>query len=154
MNMNSKKVILLLSLFTFSLLIFNIIDVNATTTTTTQVAEYVAENPCDENSIRSVMRLFGYILLVVRIAVPLIIIGFGTLDLAKAVIDKDDKSLTKQMKQLGIRVLAGLIVFFVPNIVALIFSMSDKLNILDDSQYKTCANCLLKPNSCDVNSGN
>lgn len=114
------------------------------------VVGYVAENPCDENSIRIVLRMFGYILLIARIAVPLIIIGFGTFDLFKSVIDKDEKSLTKQVKQLGIRVLAGLIVFFIPNIVSLFFSLSDKLNIIETDQYKTCSNCLLKPTTCDV----
>ena len=116
----------------------------------TKAVEYVAENPCDENSIRMVMRLFGYILLVARIAVPLIIIGFGTFDLFKSVVDKDEKSLGKQIKQLGIRILAGLIVFFIPNIVSVFFSMSDKLNIIETDQYKTCYNCLLKPTTCDV----
>lgn len=114
------------------------------------VVGHVAENPCDENSIRIVLRMFGYILLIARIAVPLIIIGFGTFDLFKSVIDKDEKSLTKQVKQLGIRILAGLIVFFIPNIVSLFFSLSDTLNIIETDQYKTCSNCLLKPTTCEV----
>lgn len=146
--MNKKKV-LLFSLFIFS---FLMLMPNVLADTTTQVAEYVAENPCDENSIRTVMRLFGYILLVARIAVPLIIIGFGTFDIFKSVVDKDEKSLGKQVKQLGIRILAGLIVFFIPNIVSVFFSMSDTLNIIETDQYKTCYNCLLKPASCSVSS--
>lgn len=144
--MNKKKV-LLFSLFIFS---FLMLIPNVLADTTTQVAEYVAENPCDENSIRTVMRLFGYILLVARIAVPLIIIGFGTFDIFKSVVDKDEKSLGKQFKQLGIRILAGLIVFFIPNIVSVFFSMSDTLNIIETDQYKTCYNCIMKPTSCDV----
>ena len=145
MNMNKK--VLLFSLFIIS---FLILMPNVLAAPTTQTAEYVAQNPCDENSIRTVMRLFGYILLVARIAVPLIIIGFGTFDLFKSVVDKDEKSLGKQVKQLGIRILAGLIVFFIPNIVSAFFSMSDKLNIIETDQYKTCYNCIMKPTSCDV----
>ena len=150
MSMNKKKTLLMLSLFVFSFLVLGMTNVNATTTTT-QAVEYVAENPCDENSIKTVMRLFGYVLLVARVAVPLIIIGLGTFDLAKSVVDKDEKSLGKQVKQLGIRILAGLIVFFIPNLVSLVFSMSDKLNIIETGQYKTCAECLLKPGNCAVN---
>lgn len=111
---------------------------------------YVADDACNENSIKVVLRVFGYILLIARIIVPLIIIGFGTIDLYKSVVDKDEKSLGKQVKRLGIRVLAGLLVFFVPNIVSVFFSLSDKLNIMETDQYKTCSNCLLKPNSCEV----
>ena len=150
MSMNKWKKISVFSLSILLLFVFCIMTVNAAPSTT-QAVEYVAENPCDENSIKIVMRLFGYILLIARIAVPLIIIGLGTFDLAKSVVDKDEKSLTKQVKQLGIRVLAGLIVFFVPNIVAVVFTLSDKLNIIETGQYKTCSNCLLKPNSCNVN---
>ncbi len=151
MNMNKNKKIFVFSLFVFTFLILGMLNVNAAPTTNTQAVEYVAENPCDENSIKTVMRLFGYVLLVARVAVPLIIIGLGTFDLAKSVVDKDEKSLTKQIKQLGIRILAGLIVFFIPNIVSLVFSMSDKLNIIETGQYKTCAECLLKPGNCNVN---
>lgn len=105
----------------------------------------VAERPCDEPAIRRVLRIFGYILLVAKIVVPLLIIGFGTFDVFKSVIDKDEKSFTKQLKQLGIRVIAGFVVFFVPNIVNVAFSLSDKLNIMDTDQYQTCASCLLDP---------
>lgn len=150
MNMSKRKKIFVFSLFIFSFFMFCLMNVNAAPSTT-EAVEYVAENPCDENSIKTVMRLFGYVLLIARVAVPLIIIGLGTFDLAKSVIDKDEKSLTKQIKQLGIRILAGLLVFFVPNIVAVVFSMSDKLNIIETGQYKTCADCLLKPGNCDVN---
>lgn len=146
MNTNKNK-FLLFSLFIFS---FLVLMPNVLANTTTQMAEYVAENPCDENSIRVILRVFGYILLIARIAVPLIIIGFGTFDLFKSVVDKDEKSLGKQVKRLGIRVFAGLLVFFVPNIVSVFFSLSDKLNIMETDQYKTCSNCLLKPNSCEV----
>lgn len=146
MSMNKKKIILF-SLFIFS---FLVLEPNVFAVTTTEVIEYVAENPCDENSIRVVLRIFGYILLIARIIVPLIIIGFGTIDLFKSVVDKDEKSLGKQVKRLGMRILAGLIVFFVPNIISVFFSLSDKLNIMETDQYKTCSNCLLKPNSCEV----
>lgn len=149
MNMSNNKRIFIFGLFIFSFFMFCAMNVNAAPSTT-QAVEYVAENPCDENSIKTVMRLFGYVLLIARVAVPLIIIGLGTFDLAKSVIDKDEKSLGKQVKQLGIRILAGLIVFFVPNIVAVVFSMSDKLNIIETGQYKTCSDCLLKPNNCNV----
>lgn len=114
---------------------------------------YVAENPCDENDIRKVLKIFGYIILIAKVAVPLIIIGFGTFDLFKSVVDKDEKSLGKQVKQLGIRVVAGIIVFFIPNFVNALFGISDKLNIIETAQFKTCASCLLDPTnevSCSV----
>ena len=107
--------------------------------------QYLAQEPCNENSIRKVLKIFGYILMIAKFIVPLLIIGFGTFDLYKAVIDKDDKSLGKQLKRFGIRVVTGFLVFFVPNFVNAIFGMSDKTDVMETEQYKICVECLLDP---------
>lgn len=106
---------------------------------------YVAANPCSENSIKRVLKIFGFLIFVAKIAVPLIIIGLGTFDLFKAVVDKDEKSFGKQVKQLIIRVVTGLMVFFVPNIVNAAFSLSNKFGIIEDDKYATCRSCVLNP---------
>lgn len=110
----------------------------------------VAERPCDEPDIRKVLRFFGYILLIAKVCIPLLIIGFGTFDLFKSVVDKDEKSLSKQLKQLGIRIISGFVVFFIPNIIYAIFGLSDALNVIEGEQYKACASCLLKPTDSSV----
>lgn len=118
---------------------------------------FVAGDPCSENSIRRVLKIFGFILLVAKIAVPLVIIGFGTFDLFKAVVDKDEKSFGKQIKQLLIRILAGLVVFFIPNIINSVFSLSNKFNIIEDDKYATCRSCVLDPTNeagCETTSEN
>lgn len=146
MNTNKKRILFfaVLSIILCFSLVFNYVnETNSLFATTT--GEYVAQDPCSENDIRKVLRLFGYLLLIAKIAVPFIIIGYGTFDLFKSVVDKDEKSLTKQLKQLGIRILTGLIVFFIPNIVYALFSVSDKLGVINTSDYKECANCLLEP---------
>lgn len=149
MSMNKKKYIILgLIIICIALSLNNSLSLFAPASNTTQ---YVAENACQENDIKRVLQIFGYLLLVAKIMVPLIIIGFGTFDLFKSVIDKDEKSLGKQVKQLGLRVLAGFIVFFIPNIVYAVFSLSDALDIIDTSEYKTCAECVLEPSKCNVN---
>lgn len=110
---------------------------------------YVAQDPCSENSIKKVLRFFGYLLLIAKVVIPLIIIGFGTFDLFKAVTDKDEKSLGKQIKVLGIRIFTGIFVFFIPNLVYAVFGLTEKLNVIEQDKYKTCANCLLKPTSAE-----
>lgn len=174
MNMNKKIAIIITLIFSF--FIYNT-NVKATTTTTTVIncnnyqdmktceaisgkcrwisgtcqAQYVAEESCNNNNIRVVLKLFGIIVLVAKIVVPLIIIGYGVIDMYKAVIDKDEKSLAKQTQRLLTRILTGMVVFLIPNIVSLVFSLSDKLNIIDTSDYKTCAACVIDPtnnNSC------
>lgn len=152
--MNRRNKILFMVLLVVAFFGLTMLTVYADTITTA-ATEYVADKPCDEDSIRRVLKFFGYIFLIAKIAIPLIIIGFGTFDLFKSVIDKDEKSLSKQFKQLGMRLLAGLIVFFIPNIIYAVFSLSDTLNVVDTSDYKTCAACLLDPlddSTCGVSS--
>lgn len=108
-------------------------------------AQYVAAEPCNDNNIRTVLKIAGLLLLLAKFIVPLLIIFYGVLDLYKSVIDKDEKSLPKQTKMLLLRVVTGLIVFFIPNLVHGVFKISDKLNIIDTDDYKTCASCVLDP---------
>lgn len=108
-------------------------------------AQVVAQEPCNDGNIRHVLKIFGYFLIVAKLAIPLLLIGFGTFDIYKSVIDKDEKSLTKQIKKLGFRVLAGIVVFFIPNIVYAVFNLSDKLEVINTDEYKTCAECILDP---------
>lgn len=111
--------------------------------------QYVAENPCDDNNIRTVLKIAGYVLLIAKLVIPLLIIGYGVMDMYKTVIDKDEKSLQKQFKMLIIRVITGLVVFFIPSLVNAVFKMSDRLDIVETEQYLTCASCVLDPLSDD-----
>lgn len=145
MNMNKRKNIIFFSiLLIFSSLII-ISQISNTGILFAPDTPNVAENACDEESIRRVLKILGFILLIVRVCIPLIIIGYGTVDLFKSVIDKDEKSFGKQIKQIIVRIVCGLIIFFLPNFINAIFTISDRLNIIEDEQYKTCADCILKP---------
>lgn len=166
MNMN-KKILLLLFIFSSFFLFAKTINAAPTTSvincgslsTESQCsvsgkcrwisgscqAQYVAAEPCNDNNIRNVLKIAGLLLLLAKFIVPLLIIFYGVLDLYKSVIDKDEKSLPKQTRMLILRVVTGLIVFFIPNLVHGIFKASDKLNIIDTDDYKTCASCVLDP---------
>lgn len=106
----------------------------------------VASNPCDEDSLRKVLKIFGYVLMIMKFMVPLLIIGFGIFDLYKAVVDKDEKSLSKQLKMIAIRLICGLVVFFLPNIIFVFLDSIDKSGTKEQG-YQTCAECVLKPNA-------
>ncbi len=112
---------------------------------------YVANKPCEEASVKKVLRLFGYLIQLLRLAIPLIIIILGTFDVYEAVVDKDEKLLGKKIKQLGIRIIGGVFIFFIPTILNAIFVLSDKLNIMSTSEYQACETCLLKPSKCVIN---
>ena len=114
---------------------------------------YVLDNPCSQKNVLHVLNFLGYILWIAILIVPLLIVGFGTYDVFKAVIDKDEKSLFKQLKVLGIRVVIGIIIFFLPKIVYAIFDLTNNITN-NNSQYQTCIDCLLEPTNgkCDYSS--
>lgn len=113
--------------------------------------EFIAKSPCSDKSIRTIVRFFGVILMFAKLAVPIIIIIFGTIDFYKAMIDKDEKLINKKAKTLGIRIIIGIFIFFIPSILSALFSISDKINI-NTSEYQACADCLFEPGKCNIDS--
>ena len=119
------------------------------------IDSFVASDPCNDDNIRTALRFIGYLLMIARVAIPLIIIVMATIDLFKSVIDKDEKSLSKQVKIIIMRIVAGVFVFFLPTIVYALFNLSAELKIVEEERFKGCATCLLKPKECSVDtSGN
>ena len=148
MNMNKNKLFLCLLLAIFSVFLYNLnvyARCDSCTTAASSNSSLVAENPCGEPRIRKTLRFFGNLLNIAKIAIPLIIIIMGTFDFYKSVVDKDDKSLTKQTKLFLIRIVAGFGVFFIPTLVYALFNVSSKLNIVSSQEYKVCVDCLLDP---------
>ena len=112
------------------------------------VKAHIGQNFCSQENVMNTMRVVGYFLLLMRIAIPFIVILFGTFDMYKAVIGGDDKSLSSSAKKLGIRFLIGFSVFLIPSIIHLILSsLNDYDAISDDANI--CQTCLLKPSKCE-----
>ena len=103
----------------------------------------VAEGLCDATGVKKMVKIAGYIFLIARFTIPFIIIGFGTFDLVKALTSSDDKMLGKQVKRLGLRVVAGVIVFVLPALITGILNMFT--NDANDPKYTSCVECFLRP---------
>ena len=102
-------------------------------------------NFCTESA--DIWQIVGYLLLVFKIVIPIIIIILGMIDLGKAVVSSDEKAITKSAKTLLIRVLAGILIFFVPTIVGLIFSLVDGFKSEVEGKWTVCKNCVVSPTS-------
>ena len=70
---------------------------------------------CDQAS--DVLGFIGWILTVFKIAIPLLIIGYGMFDLGKAVVGSKDDDIKVASKRLMYRAIAGVLIFFVPTVV-------------------------------------
>ena len=95
-----------------------------------------------------VWQIIGYVLLAFKIVIPIIIIIFGAIDLGKAVVASKDDEIKKSVKALAIRAVAGIVIFFVPTLVGLVFSMVGSYNEDVKSEYNVCKTCITKPGSC------
>lgn len=83
----------------------------------------------------------GNIFTIFKIIIPVIIIVLGIVDFAKAIISNDDKAIGSSAKTLMRRVIVGIIIFFIPTIVLVVFNMVDGFDDIE-SQASLCLNCI------------
>lgn len=139
MNTNKKRLLLLILILVICLPICT----NASVLTG---AEYVGENICEEESVKKVLVLVGYLLYIAKVAVPLILVVLGTFDIFQAVMGKDEKDLTKSVKTLLLRIVLGIFIFFIPSIVNWAFEVFNDASNGDTNN--SCVTCVLDPGNC------
>lgn len=98
-----------------------------------------------------ILSFVGWVVTLIKIAIPILIIIFGILDFGKAVTGGDDKTIKASMKTLGIRVIAGLVIFFIPSIVLCVFGLVNSYSSMT-ADFGVCQTCILSPWNCKVKS--
>ena len=97
--------------------------------------------------VKSIMQIIGYVLTIIKVAIPFIIIAYGIMDLAKAVVASKEDEIKTGAKRLLWRAVAGIAIFFVPNLVIWLFGTITEYTA-GAGQFETCQKCLLTPWSC------
>lgn len=110
--------------------------------------EYIGDNICSDVNALKALRFVGYMVTIARYFVPLLIIGFGTLDLYKTIMAGTTDSLSKQVKSLAFRLILGLLIVFLPTFLSAILSQVDAFNTID-GEYHSCEVCVLDPFNCN-----
>lgn len=80
------------------------------------------------------------IITLIKIAVPVVLVIFGMLDLAKGVIASKEDEIKKGQQTFIKRLIAGVIVFFMVSITQLVISLIDKES---NGQFWECANKIM-----------
>ena len=110
-------------------------------------AEAVGENMCSREEIQNVMRFVGYIIMFIKLFVPLIIIGQGVFIFYNVVKAGKEDELKKCVQTLGKRILVGIIIMLLPTIIDITLStVKDWTDY--QGEYETCTECLFHPNNC------
>ncbi len=104
------------------------------------------------NEMQDILQIIGWILLIFKIAIPILIIALGMFDFGKAVVAEKEDEVKKQAKRLIFRIIAGIVIFLIPNIVLFIFRMigqynEDRGTDGDNQGFSICENCILHPRS-------
>ncbi len=102
---------------------------------------------CSDPNFIKPFKFLGRIFLILKILIPLVIIVLGIIDLGKAIISSKDDEIKKSVKSLTMRVIAGLIIFFIPTIINLVFMLVDDWNKYS-TDYSNCSKCVQNPNNC------
>ena len=128
--------------FTLFLIVINVVVVYAEDVT--PIAEIA--NFCNEERAQHALRFIGYLLMVVKIIVPLLLIIFGVIDYAKAVIASDDKTIKNSTSSFVTRIAAGVLIFLLPTIINFVFGLVAGANT--SMKYEKCRICIFNPKEC------
>ena len=104
--------------------------------------EFVGDNICEQPGTQSALNVVSWLILILKMFIPLIIVVFGSIDMYKAVITGEADGMTKAAKSLGYRMVLGIFIFFLPTLVKTF------IGYLLPEDYSTCAHCLFQPGTC------
>lgn len=100
------------------------------------------ENICNNEGISTVFTVLGYFVQIVRWLVPIVIIFLGIIDFSKAVISSDEKSTKNALNSLFRRLIIGILIFVLPNIIMAILNIDVIKDLLQDSRFSDCLKIL------------
>ncbi len=98
----------------------------------------------------NIWQVLGYVVLIIKIVIPLILIILGMVDLGKAVIASDDKAISKSVGSLVRRFIAAVVIFFIPTIVSALFNALSIMSADERADYNICVQCVTNVNSCST----
>lgn len=94
-------------------------------------------------SMKNIWSLIGTVIFWIQIAVPVLIILLGTIDLAKAVLSGDEKKIKENLNSFIRRVIYGAAIFFITLIVQIVFGA-----VADADTGNACFKCVQKRGDC------
>lgn len=101
--------------------------------------EYTCGNIGDLSFSGTFPYLVSYAVLIIKIAIPIILIIFGMLDLGKAVMASKEDEIKKGQQTFIKRLIAAVLVFFVIQIVQIVVKFVSS----NDTSISNCFNCFI-----------
>lgn len=101
---------------------------------------------CKQDGVRKAFKFLGYLIMVVKILVPLLLIILGVVDFGKAAMASDADAVSKASSTLIRRVITGIVIFFIPTLVYFVFGVI----VNEETGYADCGTCIFEPSKCST----
>lgn len=102
---------------------------------------------CEYGGVLRTLKILGMALNIIKIVIPLIIIGTAMISVFKTVSSGKAEDLKGSFSLIVKKIIAGLIIFLIPTALDYVF---DSLLEYDDSAFTACSNCLLDTGNCTI----
>ena len=107
-------------------------------------------NMCnDDGYVVRVIRVIGYILVIVKILVPVGLIVFGIINFSKVMLTGDDDAIKKNTISFVWKIVAAVVIFVLPTIINFIVGMIDG-STDGTADYENCRVCIFDPKNCVI----
>jgi preprotein translocase subunit SecG len=115
---------------------------------------FILANGCTAIDIDMIVPAFTKALIdLVKVIIPILLIAYGMIDLAKAVMSNDEKAMKESQGKFIKRIVYAVVIFFIVAIVQLIFgilataSSSSKTGTVSKNSITACIACFISDNS-------
>lgn len=101
------------------------------------------------------LQIIGYLILILKILLPLILIVIITIDLTKTVISKKSEDTKNSLKNFALKLAICILIYFVPMISMILMSFVGQYGMIKAQSgldYDVCYNCMFNPTSdiCEI----
>ncbi len=116
--------------------------------------EYNKPDDFDTNchDFAKILRFGGYLIFLVKVLLPIVLIFKASINLVSVVTAGKSDELKKQANKVMISVAAGMVIFFIPTIINVIFGFIADYNDNLTEDSKVCSACVFEPFSDECSS--
>ena len=105
---------------------------------------------CEESAnTLKVIRFIGYLLVIVKILIPIGLIATGIISFSKAIIAGNEDTMKSTITSFAWKIVIAIVVFILPTIINFIIAKIDGAS--DGTEdYANCRNCIFNPKECSI----
>lgn len=110
---------------------------------------YLSDICEDSANTLKVIRFIGYLLVIVKILIPIGLIATGIISFSKAIIAGNEDTMKSTITSFAWKIVIAIIVFILPTVINFVIAKIDGAS--DGTEdYANCRNCIFNPKECSI----